>query len=225
MKEEIRALFKKHSEKSTYSPTMFFKTGKGDYAAHDKFIGLKIPLIRKISKDYLDISYKDLESFITSTINEERQFALFILTARYKTDPQNVFDFYIKHMEHVNNWNLVDASAHLIIGPYVKDDRALLYKLAKSEIMWERRIAIVATWHFIKNNDFQTTIEISEILLNDKHDLIHKAVGWMLREVGKKDTTHLKNFLNKHHKIMPRTMLRYSIERLSSTERLHYMKK
>ena len=160
---------------------------------------------------------EDLSRFITSEFNEERFLALAILIMQYQTaqDKEFLYNFYLNNIKHVNNWNLVDASVHHIIGAYLWDkEKDYLFTLTKSEILWERRIAIVATWYFIKNNTLDTTFEIAKLLLNDKHDLMHKAVGWMLREAGKKDEKQLIDFLDRYTLQMPRTAVRYAIERL-----------
>lgn len=205
-----------------FKPEMYFKTAAGEYASHDKFLGIRTPALRKALKQYA-LNIDDLDDLISSEYNEIRAFALHTLVKLYKLQPKETYEYYIKNIKHVNNWNLVDISAHFIVGPYLQDDREKLMFLAKSEKMWERRIAIVATWHYIRMNDHSTTLEIAKALLNDKEDLMHKATGWMLREVGKKDISKLRLFLDKHHKKMPRTMLRYAIERMDDVERSKYM--
>jgi len=173
-----------------------------------------------------DLSRDDITMLITSEIHEERLLALLIMVRQFKNNPDAIYAFYLKHTAHVNNWDLVDLSAHYIVGAYLIDkDRSILYELAKSSNLWERRIAIVATWWFIRNNDFEDTIKLAVELMNDKHDLMHKATGWMLREVGKKDIDMLKRFLDQHRFSMPRTALRYAIERFTREERLKYMAK
>ena len=209
---------------ANYNAGMFFKTAEGEYASHDKFLGIRAPNLRKAVKQY-NLNIIDLEDFISSEYNEIRAFALCTLVARYKKEPDAAYKYYMKNIQYINNWNLVDISAHLIVGPYLCGKRDVLFKLAKSENMWERRVAIVATWHYIKQNDFSATFQIAEALLNDKEDLMHKATGWMLREIGKKDISKLRLFLDKHSKNMPRTMLRYSIERMDASERSKYMKR
>ena len=216
--------------KTTPKPKVsFFKTGKGDYAEHDQFIGISVPVLRAISRQAKDLALDQLKILLYSRFNEERLLALLILTdqyARSKNRREDIYQFYIDNLSQVNNWNLVDASAHLIIGAHLHNqDKEILFSLAKSSDLWERRIAIVATWHFIKNNEHATTIKIAEVLLNDDHDLIHKAVGWMLREVGKKNVAILRDFLNRFACKMPRTMLRYAIEKFPEIERKDYLKK
>ncbi len=209
----------------------FFKTGPGDYAEHDRFMGVTVPVLRKLAKTFEALSLPDIKQLLQSCFNEERQLALFMLVNRYKqgnrTEKTRIYNFYLKHLAYVNNWNLVDASAHLIMGAelFTKNnkDKVLLKTLSLSENLWERRVSIVSTWAFIQNNDFQWTLKIAKQLLKDSHDLIHKAVGWMLREVGKKDTQVLITFLDQHASKMPRTMLRYAIEHFSADERKMYL--
>ncbi|WP_419235604.1 DNA alkylation repair protein [Rickettsia endosymbiont of Nabis limbatus] len=207
--------------------TAFFKTKEGQYGEYDKFIGVTVPTLRKIAKIYYNLSKDDLGGIIKSRFNEERFLALVILINQYQkasdNDKKIFYQFYIDNIKYVNNWNLVDASAHHIIGAYLWDkDKEYLYKLARSKNLWERRIAMVATWYFIRKNELDLTFKIAQLLLNDKHDLIHKAVGWMLREAGKRDEKQLIEFLNRHISQMPRTMLRYAIERFSEETRKHY---
>ena len=206
----------------------FFKTNKGGYAENDAFMGITVPNLRKIAKKSPDLSFDDLKILISSKFNEERFLALIILVDRFQksscTQKRDIYYFYLRNIVHVNNWNLVDASAHLIIGAYLWDkDRNILLKLAQSKVMWERRIAIVATWYFIRNNDLDWTFKIASLLQGDTHDLIHKAVGWMLREAGKRNQTELVKFLDQHADTMPRTMLRYSIEKFSNHQRKRYL--
>lgn len=210
-------------QKATY-----YKTGPGDYAEHDQFIGVSVPDLRKIAKRYQELPLPLLQELLYSPINEERLLALLILVTRYQKGDadlqQTIFQFYLTHINQVNNWNLVDASAHWIIGAHLlKEDKTFLSTLAESTNLWEKRIAIVATWHFIRNDSFECTLKLAEKLLCDHHDLIHKAVGWMLREVGKRNQSILIEFLNRHAYRMPRTMLRYAIERLVPTTRKTYL--
>lgn len=223
---ELKTVLEKSRKNSPELAARFFKTGSGEYAEHDQFIGVPIPALRKIAKTYNDLPLTSIKKLIQSPINEERLLALLIMVKRYKVEPLTIYPFYIKHIRYINNWNLVDASAHLIIGAHLlNDDKSILLDFAKSKVLWERRIAIVATWYFIRHHEFSTTVKIAKILLKDEHDLIHKAVGWMLREMGKRDQSILINFLNKHQQKMPRTMLRYAIEKLSKTEKLTYLAK
>ena len=210
--------------------TTFFKTAPGQYAAHDQFIGVNNPTLRKIAKQFPNLTLSALKALLESPYNEERLLALFILVSQYnKATPDikdELYNFYLNNLKHVNNWNLVDASAHLIIGAHLlTSDKAILLTLAKSDIMWERRIAIVSTWFFIRNDDLEWTFKISELLLNDPHDLIHKAVGWMLREAGKRNQAPLLTFLDQYTHQMPRTMLRYAIEKLPESQRKAYLKR
>ncbi|MFC2047099.1 DNA alkylation repair protein [Chloroflexota bacterium] len=206
----------------------FFKTGKGEYGEGDEFIGVTVPDSRKVAKANVDTSYEDLVHIIKSRIHEDRLCALIILVYKFekaKTEQKKlVVDFYIQYHLYGNNWDLVDTVSDKILGPWlINRDKSLLYEYARSSNLWERRIAIITTFHFIKQGEFKDTISISEILMNDKHDLIHKAVGWMLREMGKREQQELINFLNRYY--MPRTMLRYSIERLPEQLRKGYLAK
>jgi 3-methyladenine DNA glycosylase AlkD len=209
----------------------FFKTGKGEYGEGDEFIGVTVPGSRKVAKANIDISYEDLAQIVKSRIHEDRLCALIILVyksekAKTEQEKRQAVDWYLKYHLFGNNWDLVDVIAPKILGPWlIHRDKSLLYEYAHSSSLWERRIAILTTLHFIRQGEFKDTIKISKILLNDEHDLIHKAVGWMLREIGKKDQKELVDFLNKHYKNMPRTMLRYSIERLSEQLKSSYLAK
>lgn len=206
----------------------FFKTGQGDYAEHDVFIGVPVPKLRQLAKSYDSLPLHDISILLQSLINEERLLALIILVNRYQKGDlivkKAIYEFYLEHIAYVNNWNLVDSSAHLIIGAYLYDkDKTIFLQLSQSSILWERRIAMVATWYFIRYYEFEWTIKIAQILLEDTHDLIHKAVGWMLREAGKKNPKVLTQFLDQYADKMPRTMLRYAIEKLSPIEKSHYL--
>jgi len=208
----------------------FFKTGKGEYAEGDVFIGVTVPETRKVAKQYKDAPFEDLERLIASEIHEERLCALLILVLNFPRASESVqkqiYQFYLKHTRSINHWDLIDLSAPFIVGPYlVHRSHNVLFKLAKSKSLWERRIAMLASFHFIKNHQFDTSLQISEMLLHDEHDLIHKAVGWMLREIGKRDQQAEETFLKKHYKTMPRTMLRYAIEKFPETLRQSYLKK
>lgn len=208
----------------------FFKTGIGDYAEHDQFLGVSVPELRKIAKNFQHLELKIIETVLHSAYNEERLLALFLLIHQYqKSDAkqkEKIFQLYLKNTKHINNWNLVDASAHLIVGAHLfETDRNILLTLAKSPDLWERRIAIVATWYFIRQNDLDWTFKLAVTLRNDNHDLIHKAVGWMLREAGKRNKNLLVTFLNQHASKMPRTMLRYAIEKFPQHERICFLKK
>lgn len=209
----------------------FFKTGKGQYGEGDIFIGVTVPVIRRIAKDYGDdLSLREIAVLLSSKIHEERLAGLEVLVLRYEkgspADQEKYYKFYLRHRKSVNNWDLVDTSAPYIVGAHLfTRDRAPLYAMVRSKRLWERRIAIVATQYFIRQGDFDETLALSELLLQDKEDLLHKAVGWMLREVGKKDEKVLTTFLTKHKTALPRTALRYAIERLSQKQKQFYMKK
>lgn len=208
----------------------FFKTGKGQYGEGDIFLGITVPKQRVVAKKFQDLSLKKTEKLLRSKIHEHRLIALFILTGQYRKGDsktkQEIAKFYLLNTKYVNNWDLVDSSAHQILGDYLSDkDKKILYKLARSEDIWEKRISIIATYHYIRENKIKDTFSISEILLNDTHDLIHKAVGWMLREVGKRNREAEEKFLQKHYKKMPRTMLRYAIEHFDEKKRKNYLKR
>jgi 3-methyladenine DNA glycosylase AlkD len=212
----------------------FFKTGKGEYGEGDIFLGIMVPEQRKIAKKFKDLNLSNIQTLLESGIHEKRLIALFILIDKYKKadkekneiEKGNIFNFYLKNSKNINNWDLVDLSAPNIIGNFLQGkSKKVLYELAKSKNLWERRIAVLASFSFIKKEEFEDAIAISESLLDDKEDLIHKAVGWMLREIGKRNKEELLYFLGKHYKVMPRTMLRYSIEKLEESEREKWMKK
>ncbi len=202
----------------------YFKTGKGEYGEGDVFLGLTVPQVRAIAKKHKDISLKDVEKLLQSPIHEYRLTALIILTEKALT--HEIVDLYLRNTKYINNWDLVDLSSHEILGTWLLDKpRNMLYKLAKSKNIWERRIAIISTFTFLKEKQLSDSLNLAEILLQDEHDLMHKAVGWALREVGKRDEKALTDFLDKHHKTMPRTTLRYAIERFSEAKRKQYLKK
>jgi 3-methyladenine DNA glycosylase AlkD len=208
----------------------FFKTGKGQYGEGDNFLGIVVPKQRKVAKQYNHLGLNELQELLSSKIHEHRLTALFILVHKYKKadnkEKKKIVDFYLKNTKNINNWDLVDLSAPNILGDYLLENKGdILYKLAKSKHLWEKRISVLATFAFIRENDFKDALKIAEILLKDKHDLIHKAVGWMLREVGKRDLKKEKGFLETHYKGMPRTMLRYAIEKFSDKERKHFLTK
>jgi 3-methyladenine DNA glycosylase AlkD len=206
----------------------FFKTGPGQYGEGDVFAGLKVPVSRSIAKKYTGISFADISELIGSKIHEERLIALFILIAKYKKADlplkEKIFRFYIKHIKHVNNWDLVDLSAPNIIGTHLLNkEKDILYTYAVSKSLWVRRIAVISTFAFIRNNELIHTFAISDILINDKHDLIHKAAGWMLREAGKRDYASLEEYLIPRYNNMPRTMLRYAIEKFPEERRKEFL--
>lgn len=230
MINEVRRDLKKLA-KPAKSQTLqrFFKTGQGQYGEGDKFIGVMVPDIRRVAKKYRDLPLKEAVSLLHSPIHEERLCALLIMVDQYSRGDskkqKKIFDLYLKNYKYINNWDLVDLTAPRIVGAYLMNKpRAILYKLAKSKNLWQKRIAIIATFQFIYSGQSKDTIKISEILLSDQHDLIHKAVGWMLREVGKRcDEKILLAFLDRHCQNMPRTMLRYAIERLPEKRRQKYL--
>jgi 3-methyladenine DNA glycosylase AlkD len=206
----------------------FFKTGPGQYGEGDIFYGITVPLLRKLAKECANTPMKDALALLRSPVHEERVFALFLLVADYHQSDDagkdKIYRLYLKNIRFINNWDLVDLSAPSIVGVHlVTRSRKPLYKLARSRKLWEKRVAILSTFAFIKQNDFADTLKISKILRDDDHDLIHKAVGWMLREVGKRDLTAEENFLRQHYKKMPRTMLRYAIERFAEIKRKKYL--
>ncbi len=206
----------------------FFKTGKGEYGEGDIFLGVMVPEQRKVAKKYEDMNLNEVQKLLLSKIHEHRLIALLILVSKYqKSDnKKEIFEFYLKNTRKINNWDLVDLSAPKIVGDYLLDKpKDILYKLVKSGNLWERRISMLATFAFIDENEFDDALKISKLLLNDKQDLIHKAVGWGLREIGKKNQAVEENFLKKHHKTMPRTMLRYAIERFDERKRKFYLTK
>ena len=215
--------------KREYLPN-FFKTGKGQYGEGDKFLGVVVPNTRLVAKQHKDEPLEVMAELLQSEWHECRLCALLMLVERFKkTDEKGkeaIYDFYLSQTARINNWDLVDLSAPGIVGEYLKDKvRKDLYRLADSDLLWDQRIAVVSTYTFIKNNDFIDILALSEKLLYHKHDLMQKAVGWMLREMGKRDRELLVQFLEKHCKSMPRTMLRYAIEKFPEEERKEFMKR
>ncbi|MBR9706134.1 DNA alkylation repair protein [Candidatus Pacearchaeota archaeon] len=231
LQELNKALEKEKNAEQAQILARFFKTGKGQYGEGDIFLGIKVPVQRRISKQFKELTINDLQQLLSSKVHEKRLISLFILIQKYKqsdeTAKEEIFEFYLKNAKNVNNWDLVDLSAPNIVGDFLlSKDKKVLYKLAKSTNLWENRIAILATFTFIRNNQFKDTLNISKLLLNHSHDLIHKAVGWMLREIGKRDLKVEEDFLqedNRYNKI-PRTMLRYAIERFEESKRQKYLK-
>jgi len=207
----------------------FFKTGPGEYGEGDIFLGIRVPKLRALAKKYKHASREDGINLLHSKYHEARLTALFLMVNLYnqanEKGKKQLYTDYLDHVKYINNWDLVDSSALQIVGHYLHDkDRSHLIHLAKSQDLWERRIAIIATFYFIRQYEFQDTLEVSAVLLNDSEDLIHKAVGWMLREVGKKSKPTEVEFLRKHYMQMPRTMLRYAIETFPEVERQAYLK-
>lgn len=211
------------------SSARFFKTGPGEYGEGDVFIGVRVPTLRKLAREFRDLPLDEIELLLRSQIHEERMLALFVLVLSVgkkcsESHRKSAYDFYLSNTAYVNNWDLVDSSAPAIVGGHLWDKpRKPLQRLAKSKNLWERRIAMVATQHFIRLGEFDDTIALSQILLKDKEDLIHKASGWMLREVGERDVRVLVSFLDEHAATMPRTMLRYAIEHFDEDERKKYL--
>ena len=228
--KSLRAILKKQANPEQAKVYLrFFKTGKGEYGESDEFLGIKVPVSRKIAKEFKDLALPEIQELLYSKMHEERLIALFILTEQYsKGDEEKkkvIYDFYLKNLKRVNNWDLVDLSAEKIIGAYLLEkDKQILFKFTRSKNLWKRRIAIMSTFHFIKNGLYDTTFEIADVLLKDEHDLIHKAVGWMLREIGNRDVKIEEAFLKKQYKNMPRTMLRYAIEKFPEKKRQAYLK-
>ncbi|MCB0421281.1 MAG: DNA alkylation repair protein [Bdellovibrionales bacterium] len=214
----------KHSQR-------FFKTGKGEYGEGDIFLGIRVPDLRKLAKEYQSLPLAEVERVVASKYHEQRLVGLLILVYQFeksKTEKERkkIYTTYLKLFPYINNWDLVDTSCHKIIGLFLQDqDRRPLYLWAQSKNLWVRRISIISTMWFIRHGDLEDSFKIAEILLGDPEDLIHKAVGWVLRECGKKDQKRLKQFLNQHSVYMPRVMLRYSIERLPETLRKQYLKR
>ena len=203
----------------------FFKTGKGEYGEGDKFLGVTVPATRSVAKRYKDVPYEVLEALLESEWHECRLCSLLILIEKYKKEAELAVSFYLSHMKGINNWDLVDLSAPYILGSFLvgSKDRKILYQLAGSTNMWERRIAVVSTLMLIRHGQFNDTIRLAELLLDSRHDLMQKSIGWMLREVGKRDQDILVGFLEKHRRQMPRTMLRYAIEKFPMEQRKHFM--
>ena len=202
----------------------FFKTGKGQYGEGDVFYGIKVPQTRQIAKEFKQISFAELKEVLKHPVHEIRLCGLLILVEQFKKakeeDRKKIIDFYLSSTQYINNWDLVDLSCYHILGTYLLDKpRDILYSLAESSNMWEQRIAIVGTWAFIRKQEYQDTLDIAVMLLDHPHDLIHKAIGWMLREISKRDENVMLDFIKIHYEKMPRTALRYAIERLPEVER------
>ena len=226
IKNEMRKIANKeiaeHSQR-------FFKTGKGQHGEGDIFLGIRVPVLRKIAKKFRRISFAEVSKLLESKFHEERLLSILMLVNLFNSgdedDQELIYELYLDKTKFINNWDIVDISAGNIVGAFLfEKDKAPLYRLVFSENLWERRIAIVSTFYFIRNDEFDDTLKIAEILLTDKEDLIHKAVGWMLREVGKRVIEIEEEFLEEHYLKMPRTMLRYAIERFPETRRKMYLK-
>lgn len=206
----------------------FFKTGPGEYGEGDLFLGVMVPNIRKVAKEFQDAPLDEIKKLLSSPVHEVRVLALLMFVHAYTNGDESrkkaIYELYLKNTRYINNWDLVDLSAPIIVGAWLADrSRKPLYALARSKDLWKRRIAILSTFYFIRRNDFSTTLGIARVLLTDDHDLIQKAVGWMLREVGKRDSGREEQFLKKCYTSMPRTMLRYAIERFPEPKRLQYL--
>jgi 3-methyladenine DNA glycosylase AlkD len=228
--EEIIALLRRRGNREiALHAQRFFKTGPGEYGEGDIFLGIRVPVIRGCLREFRDLSLKDTVELLQSPFHEARLLALLIMVRCYDSATEErekggIYDAYLENSDRINNWDLVDCSAEHIVGAHLMPgDRSPLYLLARSTSLWERRIAIMTTFHFIKRGDFRETLAIAELLLQDREDLIHKAVGWMLREVGKRDIVAERGFLDGYCMEMPRTMLRYAIERFPEEERSRYL--
>jgi 3-methyladenine DNA glycosylase AlkD len=207
----------------------FFKTGPGEYGEGDVFVGVSVPELRRLAREFQDLPAREVGALLKSVVHEERAAALLILVRRYprgdRKEQERIYKLYMDHLRYINNWDLVDVSAEHVVGAFLKNkSKRPLYHLSRSKNLWERRVSILATFHYIKGNEFAETLKIAEMLLTDEEDLIHKAVGWMLREVGKRDLATEERFLKKHYRTMPRTMLRYAIERFPEPKRQRYLK-
>ncbi|MFA6000862.1 MAG: DNA alkylation repair protein [Thermoleophilia bacterium] len=206
----------------------FFKTGKGEYGEGDQFLGIRVPVLRKCAREYKETGLEDVLKLLRSPLHEARLLALFMMTARFSksdgNEKQTIYRVYLGHTKYINNWDLVDSSAEHIVGAYLSGrDRKPLYRLVRSKSLWERRISIMSTFRFIKQGEFADTLALAQLLLDDNEDLIHKAAGWMLREVGNRNMSVEEAFLAKNYGQMPRTMLRYAIEKFPEVERQAYL--
>ena len=224
--EVLKALRSYSDEEKKEILPRFFKTGKGQYGEGDRFMGVIVPNTRKVAKSAAGLPLEVVEMLLESEWHESRFCALLILIEKYRKDPDTIVRFYLSHTRWVNNWDLVDLSAPYILGDYLvrREDRSILYELAESSVIWEQRIAVVSTLMLIRKGQFEDTMKLAEKLLTARHDLMKKAVGWMLREVGKRDEGLLCGFLEKHRSVMPRTMLRYAIEKFSPEQRAYFLK-
>jgi len=228
IKQLISEMEKQADSDRAKNLSRFFKTGKGEYGEGDKFLGITVPIQRQNAKKFINLKLKNIQQLLKSKFHEHRLTGLIILTLKYKKaeedEKKQIFNFYLKNTQYINNWDLVDLTAPNIIGNYLLDkDRSLIFKLSRSKNLWERRIAVLSTFTFIRVNQFTENLKVAEILVNDKHDLIQKAVGWMLRELGKRDLKTEENFLNKYGKQMGRTALRYAIEKFPEDKRKFYL--
>ncbi|HPA72755.1 MAG TPA: DNA alkylation repair protein [Spirochaetota bacterium] len=230
---EVRAALGKIADKKQSEIlSRFFKTGKGEYGEGDIFLGVKVPLQRDIARRALSLPLEETALLLDDPAHECRLTGALILVEQYRradeAGRERIYRFYVKHLRGINNWDLVDLSAPKIMGAHLLErtsERKILHKLARSKVLWERRVAVLATYAFIRQGDFADMFALAEALMSDTHDLMHKAVGWMLREIGKMDMAAEERFLKKHHRAMPRTMLRYAIEKFPEAKRAHYMAK
>ena len=237
MSRKIQILKKELKEKSDSRQSKilsrFFKTGVGEYGEGDKFLGIKVPVLRQLAKNFLDLNFSEIQKILQSSYHEERFTALVILIEQYQKGDEKikkkVFDFYLKNLKRINNWDLVDLSTPNIVGDYLLTyDRKILFKLARSKNLWSRRVAVLATFPLIKQKSFSEILQLTKQILfeqKEKHDLLHKALGWMWREVGKRDQKFLEQFLDQFAKQLPRTTLRYAIERMPKSKRGQYLAK
>lgn len=214
--------------KITAHSARFFRSGKGEYGEGDRFLGIRVPVVRKQVREFSDAPLRAVIAMLRSSYHEERLFAVLLLADQYRRGDQDsrtrIYDAYIANREFVNNWDIVDSSAHLIVGPQLEQgDRSVLNELAASHSLWDRRIAMMATYHYIKQGDYSDALCLARLLRDDEHDLIHKVVGWMLREIGNRDRSVEEAYLKKHYRKMPRTMLRYAIEKFPETRRRAYL--
>ena len=229
--EDVKVMLQAHaSDADAVNLQWFFKTGPGEYGEGDQFIGVRVPMIRKVCREYRNLPLPEVQKLIESPFHEHRMAGLIILTLQYpraSTRAKNdIFDLYMRELtkRNINNWDLVDVTCRHIVGEHVRENRAVLYKLANSDNLWERRVSIISTFAYIARGDATTSLELAELLLHDREDLMHKAVGWTLREVGKRcDEQLLRDFLDRHARGMPRTALRYAIEHLPETQRQYYL--
>ncbi len=229
-KNAQRELLSRSDDKTREKSESFFKMGKGQYSQHDEFIGIRMADVRGVAKDYQNLSFAEVKILLQSKIHEDRICGLLILVLKMKSTvkkqdtskAREIAQFYLKHKEHVNNWDLVDVSAHYILGQYIllyPKESEILYELAQSKSLWDRRIAIVSQWLMIREGEYSHVLPLAKILLSDKQDLMHKAVGWMLREYWKKCPPVVENFLEDNYQEIPRTTLRYAIEKIENNQR------
>lgn len=226
VERELRALA---NQRDAAILQRFFKTGPGEYGEGDRFLGIRVPTLRGLARRYRRLDVEHVLMMLRSPWHEQRLLALLLLVEQYRRgtdgERESIYKAYLANTVYINNWDLVDTSAEHIVGPHIDPPKVrVLEELARAESVWERRIAMLATFHWIKQGEFRPALRIAELLLNDSHDLIHKAVGWMLREIGKRDRRTEERFLDTHHRDMPRTMLRYAIERFPESSRRRYLK-